>query len=256
MNEEGAGDEAKNGHSYDKSKEYWEKIEPTVNGMLGGFSRISNKDSESSIRFLSSFFELRNSNFNSNQPARSRSTSPEDVELIDGRVLANGGRALDCGAGIGRVTKNVLLKFFDKVDLLEQSQSFLDKAKDHIGSELFDKHVGHVFCSGLQNFEPPPEIKYDLVCCQWVTGYLTDDDFVVFLRKCQTLLNKPNGILFVKDNHTSSGEEDADMGDSSVTRPYWKLIELFKKAGLELVLERRQVKFPKGLYPVKMFALR
>ena len=31
-------------------------------------------------------------------------------------------QALDCGAGIGRVTKSVLLPKFDNVDLLEQSK--------------------------------------------------------------------------------------------------------------------------------------
>ena len=31
------------------------------------------------------------------------------------------GRALDCGAGIGRVTKYVLLNHFEKVDLVEPS---------------------------------------------------------------------------------------------------------------------------------------
>lgn len=31
--------------------------------------------------------------------------------------------------------------------------------------------------------------------------------------------------------------------------------ELFKKAGLKIVGEQLQAKFPKGLFPVKMFAL-
>ena len=31
------------------------------------------------------------------------------------------GRALDCGAGIGRVTKHLLLPRFEKVDLIEPS---------------------------------------------------------------------------------------------------------------------------------------
>lgn len=43
----------------------------------------------------------------------------------------------DCGAGIGRVTKNLLLPLFDTVDLVEQNPDFLERAKDYIVSELF-----------------------------------------------------------------------------------------------------------------------
>jgi protein N-terminal methyltransferase len=32
------------------------------------------------------------------------------------------GRALDCGAGIGRVTKYVLIPYFDAVDIVEPSK--------------------------------------------------------------------------------------------------------------------------------------
>ena len=43
---------------------------------------------------------------------------------------------LDCGAGIGRVTKNLLLPLFDTVDMVEQNPDFLEKAKDYLVSEL------------------------------------------------------------------------------------------------------------------------
>ena len=38
----------------------------------------------------------------------------------------------DCGAGIGRVTKNLLLPMFDTVDMVEQNPEFLQKAKDYL----------------------------------------------------------------------------------------------------------------------------
>lgn len=38
----------------------------------------------------------------------------------------------DCGAGIGRVTKNLLLPLFDTVDMVEQNPDFLQKAKDYL----------------------------------------------------------------------------------------------------------------------------
>lgn len=47
-------------------------------------------------------------------------------------------RALDCGAGIGRVTKHVLLKWFEKIDLVEPSPVQIEKAKTYIESPKVD----------------------------------------------------------------------------------------------------------------------
>ena len=146
------------------------------------------------------------------------------------------------------------MKFFDCVDLLEQDQKFLNESQTFLGPQLMAR-VGNRYNCGLQEWTPEPDIKYDCIWTQWVTGHLTDEDFVVFLNKCKSAL-KPNGIIVVKDNTTSSDDCDADTQDSSVTRPNWLLLEIFGKAKLTVICERKQYKMPKGLYPVKMFALR
>ncbi|RZF44393.1 hypothetical protein LSTR_LSTR017250, partial [Laodelphax striatellus] len=87
-------------------------------------------------------------------------------------------RALDCGAGIGRITKNLLVKFFNKVDLVEQDQKFIQEAEKSIGAH---ENVGEFFNTGLQNLELVH--KYDVIWCQWVLGYLTDDDLIKFFKK-------------------------------------------------------------------------
>ena len=46
---------------------------------------------------------------------------------------------MDCGAGIGRVTKSVLLDRFEKIDLVEPSQVQLDKARSYIDSSKVEK---------------------------------------------------------------------------------------------------------------------
>lgn len=38
--------------------------------------------------------------------------------------------------------------------------------------------------SGLQTFAPPVG-RYDLIWIQWVSGHLTDDDFVEFFKRCK-----------------------------------------------------------------------
>ena len=67
---------------------------------------------------------------------------------------------------------------------------------------------------------------------------------------------KQRGLIVVKENVTSTGEVEKDEDDSSVTRPDEKLKEIFDQAGLELVRDLKQQKFPKEIYGVKMYALR
>ena len=88
----------------------------------------------------------------------------------------------DCGCGIGRVVKHLLLKKFDQVDLLEQSKRLLGVSSKYIGSEK--KRVRNLYCMGMQEFNPEEGV-YDLIWCQWVMGHLTDSDFIVFLQKCK-----------------------------------------------------------------------
>ncbi len=91
-------------------------------------------------------------------------------------------RALDCGAGIGRITKHLLQRHFGQVDLVEQNQKFLDQANKYLGPQVVKK-VGRLFCSGLQDFEPEKG-AYDLIWCQWVLGHLTEPDLEAFFRRC------------------------------------------------------------------------
>ena len=91
--------------------------------------------------------------------------------------------------------------------------------------------------------------------CQWVLGHLTDDHLVEFFKRCVKGL-KSNGVIVVKENLTSGEEVEMDEEDSSVTRPEELVKQIFQRAGLIIIMELKQQKMPKGLYPVKMFVLR
>lgn len=214
------------GEFYNAAAKYWDRIPPTVDGMLGGFGFISQTDIKGSTLFLKSLFEL------TNPPSRAY--------------------ALDCGAGIGRITKNLLMKHFKRVDLVEQNPKFLEVAK--ISLENYSSRIDQYYSIGLQDFCPVGN-KYDVIWCQWVLGHLRDDDFIEFFKKCSLGL-KNNGVLVVKENVTSSNNLEIDTEDSSVTRPMKCLQFLFDKADLICVKEQQQTKFPRGLFPVHMFALR
>lgn len=74
----------------------------------------------------------------------------------------------DCGAGIGRITKNLLSQLFDEVDILEQNPIFVDKAREYLSGG----RVKNFFAKGMQEFDFG-ENRYDLIWVQWVAGHLS-----------------------------------------------------------------------------------
>ncbi|XP_015366826.1 PREDICTED: N-terminal Xaa-Pro-Lys N-methyltransferase 1 [Diuraphis noxia] len=210
---------------YEKSKNYWSNIPASVNGMLGGFSSLTNKDIKDSELFLKKLFQMKDGPSN--------------------------GRVLDCGAGIGRITENLLCKHFKCVDMLEQDEKFLEKAKQ----KCRGINVENFYCSGLQEFTPADNQKYDVIWIQWVLGYITDVDLVEFLKKCSKLLNT-NGIIVVKENISQNDEGEVDSEDSSITRSLIQFCIIFQQANLICKASRTQKNFPSELYKVEMFALK
>nr|CAB3264469.1 N-terminal Xaa-Pro-Lys N-methyltransferase 1-like [Phallusia mammillata] len=209
---------------YDKALDYWKSIPSTLNGMLGGYEHISSIDVRGSQSFLKYF--------------------------VQGKQKMALNRALDCGAGIGRVSKQLLLPMFKTVDLVEVNQAFLDQAKTYLGAEA--KRVGKYICCGLQDLKLE-EKTYDLIWVQWVTGHLTDEHFVKFLQQCKHGLCN-GGIVVIKDNVAVEGVE-LDSVDSSVTRNIQQLQKIFDASGLRTLRQQKQTHLPKELYRVTMTAL-
>ncbi|XP_045764132.1 alpha N-terminal protein methyltransferase 1-like [Maniola jurtina] len=210
--------------NYKKASEYWAEIPATLDGVLGGFGFISDIDIDGSTLFLQSILSSKNA------PA-TRS-------------------ALDCGAGIGRITKYLLAPHFDTVDVIEPDEKFIKSIIDFVGE--YKIKMGKLYQISLQKFEP--EKKYDVIWNQWVLGYLTDKDLVSYLQCCRNALAQ-NGVLIVKENVTSSGKTEGDETDSSVTRPLKEYLRIFKLAKLKRIKQCKQTNFPTGIYPVYMFAL-
>jgi len=208
---------------YSKGAQYWMSVDSNVEGMLGGFGCISTIDVAGSAQFL--------------------------AELKKGMPHLQRRLALDCGAGIGRVTRDLLCKFFEKVDLVDQNPKFIEEAKVQLQAK---DNIENFFVSGLQDFEPQPN-RYDVIWIQWVVGQLQDDHFVGFLQKCQKAL-APNGSIVVKDNVSRKGFI-IDNEDSSVTRSRDHMVAIFRESGLKIVKEKTQEGFPRELFPVIMFAL-
>lgn len=211
---------------YSKAEKYWKDVPATVDGMLGGYGHISSIDINSSRKFLQRF-------------------------LRDGPNRTGTTRALDCGAGIGRITKRLLLPLFKTVDMVDVTEDFLTKAKSYLGEE--GRRVRNYFCCGLQDFSPEPN-SYDVIWIQWVIGHLTDNHLSDFLKRCRAGL-RPNGIVVIKDNMAQEGVIMDDV-DSSVCRDLDVVRKIIRRAGLHLLAEERQENFPDEIYHVYTFAMR
>ncbi|XP_028177989.1 N-terminal Xaa-Pro-Lys N-methyltransferase 1-A-like [Ostrinia furnacalis] len=211
--------------NYDKALEYWADIPPTVDGVLGGFGFISDVDINGSQLFLNSLLSFENA---------------------PGTNVA-----VDCGAGIGRITKHLLIPNFQSVDIVEPDEKFINSIEEFVGIDKKSK-IGTIYRVGLQEFRP--ERKYDIIWNQWVLGYLTDEDLTTYLIRCRDSLAH-NGVIIIKENVTSSGKVEKDDADSSITRSLKQYLKIFKCANLKRIKQCKQTNFPSGIYPVYMFAL-
>lgn len=156
------------------------------------------------------------------------------------RPLLNGSirrtRALDVGAGIGRVTSDVLLHLVSDVVLLEPVDSFVQEAlirarasaagissrERSLWKGIADKSKSVTLLQGtLQVFDPlklhhatfldrvgyqsprPAEdvdMGFDVIWCQWCLGHLSDVDLVAFMNRSRVSLRDEKSLIVVKEN--------------------------------------------------------
>ncbi|KAM6515494.1 hypothetical protein FSOLCH5_009719 [Fusarium solani] len=188
--------------SMEDGKKYWEGIEADVNGMLGGIPSVTRIDLQGSRTFLARL----------------------GISIKTGRKMVS--RALEGGAGIGRVTEGLLTQVAEKVDIIEPITKFTDVLEGKPG---------------------------------WCVGHLPDDLLVEYFERCKSAL-APDGVIVIKENLSTNGVDVFDDLDSSVTREDEKFLALFKQAGLQAVRSDLQRGFPMvgntALMPVKMYALK
>lgn len=69
-----------------------------------------------------------------------------------------------------------------RCDMIDVIATFVDRASTYLG-ETDNARVDNKFVQGLQDFVPENN-RYDCIWVQWVSGHLTDDDFVAFFARC------------------------------------------------------------------------
>lgn len=217
---------------------YWSSTPATVSGVLGGLPQLSRIDLQGSANFFAKV---------------QRNYGGSQTTANNAKKLA---RAVDCGAGIGRITRGFLCHVAEKIDLVEPVVAFTDEIKS-------EPYVGKIVNAGLEDWHPTVEAgfgPYDLIWIQWCIGQLTDAQVVAFLQRAQGVLatygDGGRGWIVVKENLTDEGREDLfDALDHSVTRSDGKFRKLFLQAGLRVVATEIQRGLQTGIKD-KLFAVR
>ncbi|KAE8683139.1 Alpha N-terminal protein methyltransferase 1 [Hibiscus syriacus] len=227
-------DDPKKTQWYREGVAYWEGVEASVDGVLGGFGQVNDADIKGSETFLNILLHERFGDAGRNQ------------HLV----------AIDCGSGIGRITKTLLIRYFNEVDLLEPASHFLDAARESLSQEHFvasDMHKAtNFYCIPLQEFTPDAG-RYNVIWVQWCIGHLTDDDFISFFKRAKVGL-KRGGFFILKENIARNGFV-LDKEDRSITRSDLYFKDLFRQCGLHLYKMKDQKGLPEELFAVKMYAL-
>ena len=206
---------------YQLDKNVWDQMESSDKGMVDGHTKIIPIDESNSHTFLRQILIKNN----------------YDIE-----------DCLDLGGGVGRVTKNVLSKYYKHIDVCDQCESHVNKANEMKGKV---KQFNNAFVCNMQQLKL--EKKYDCIWIQWSILYLRDDDLIEMLKICQNHL-KPNGIIVVKENMGTDGFY-WDRSDNSLMRTVEHMTHLFNKSGLKVVQIRKDLNYPKDFYPLYAFLL-
>ncbi|KAF8892541.1 methyltransferase domain-containing protein [Infundibulicybe gibba] len=200
--------------------EYWNTQPASLDGVLGGYGSgsLPRIDSLGSRLFLLHLFPELCTVSSSIKPLSN--PFPESYRP----------RALDVGAGIGRVTADVLLHLVSDVVLVEPVGPFVQealsrgRASTDLGLTLIpsinqpawpgiaDQSKSVTFIQDvLQSFDPRAphrstfldrvgyhperplseiEMGFDVIWCQWCLGHLSDDDLVSFFCRCREALRE------------------------------------------------------------------
>ena len=204
---------------------YWAQQTTDDNGMLGGYPQVSRVDVQFSLTFLR---KLR----------RTHPPSGKNADAGDPKAKYMFRRCLESGAGIGRVTVNLLAPLCETIDIIEPMEIFTAVLTAPEAPLVKSRQLRRVYNVPLQDWtaeskpsyqrdEPQQqngtelgkEGQYDLIFNQWCLNYLSNPHLIRYFRSLIPLL-APDGWIIVKEN-ISTAAAGADTWweeDSSVTR--------------------------------------
>lgn len=182
------------------------------------------------------------------------STVPSAIRPLETPKIPYRTRALDVGAGVGRVTADVLLHLVSDVVLVEPVENLVKEALSRgraSESTTLKADAAFVPWKGiaskaksvsfiqdtLQGIDPCRPSKspsfldrvgyvpshndldepFDIIWCQWCLGSLSDADLIAFLRRSRGSLRDPKrSLIIVKENccHDDDGQPTSVFDDT------------------------------------------
>ena len=190
------------------SVNFWNHRHPTVSDMCGGF------------------FDIHDYDIKSTELALQHLTNIGNIKSV-----------LEVGSGIGRISTNLLYKYFENIDLLERKKEFLIKAKENC--EILHKKIGRTifkefYISSIEDFTF--QKTYDMIFIQWVLEYLTDEDLDKFLLQSYKNLNH-QGVILIKENVSNPREYITEEGSHIRERSFFE--ERFKMLNLQEIYSEK-----------------
>lgn len=135
-------------------------------------------------------------------------------------------RVLDCGAGIGRVVE-LLLQFFNNIDILEPAKNMLDEAVELIKKLPTGDKVGH-FHTQVKDFEFKE--KYDCIYLGYVVAFLSTDELKQFFAKA---IAAKVDMIIVREN-VFKPEKGIEEIKGFIARTKEEYQTIFTDSGLEI----------------------
>ncbi|KAL9091173.1 MAG: hypothetical protein Q9159_001590 [Coniocarpon cinnabarinum] len=263
--------------SHQAGTQYWSSQPASVSGMLGGIPQVSKVDLQGSKNFFAKMqrrtaLGKRRRGSDEGIPSGIKSNdTPQKAGVTNGEKNGEAGeetkngessrtlpieRAADCGAGIGRVTLGFLSTIATTIDIVEPIAKFTEEIStgEPFAFLRAENRVGTIQNKGLESWNPKSN-TYGLIWHQWCLGQLTDTELIAYLKRAKRGL-KEDGWIGVKENVIGGEFDDFDATDSTVTRCLKSWRQMFAEAGLKMEMEEVQKGFPRGLFAVRMWALR
>ncbi|CAJ1969704.1 unnamed protein product [Cylindrotheca closterium] len=155
------------------------------------------EDAEEGLAFLDRFLALETTN--QDKAMKQPSCSHQNNRRRQRRRFDH---AVDLGAGVGRLTKLLLLKRYGEVRLVEADGGWSKRSRNYLGRKRSSRcsfshqRLDTLTKADVQGWGEPA----DLMWVQWTLQYLIDTDVVDCLKVLAGGLREGSGVLIVKEN--------------------------------------------------------
>jgi len=156
---------------------------------------------------------------------------------------------MELAAGVGRITKNILVKWFSKIDTLEPSKVLADKI---VALKKNYKQIKKIYVTTGEDFKF--ERKYNVIFATWLFGNINDYHALKLLIKCRENLDD-NGIFVLKENISEDHTLVTTSGMTQKIRTLQCYKVLFSLAGFKEILNRNTKGWPSHCYMLREFIL-